>query len=431
MADISSKWDTYKRGTPLKARDLTEALEILTHEVQGQLESAGQIAFFIGDGLQRTLTDSLFALFTLESWSPSHLFRVAADAVSQSARLARLVLPGEAQIAWHELKNKVEVFSLVKNLASILDLPKDKFISLPDLVKKAYDIAPYGALWAVEGVGHFYAENYWTRHGQPQSLLSEANAPVPRKSLLMLHAGIGLCFADRLFGELTTESTSEEVRVALQRFLVICKDNSRPGYLGATIESLGIVTRDFYPDLFPVVAEQFRAIAPEHTGFFWHGVGRALYFSRQFFLPFVLSVWSDVNLEAITEAERLNAIAGLSWAFTLVNMRQPAIIEKALRRYAQDSPFAEAFSNGVCSSIIVRSDTTPAEPFVAAFYQYQPPSRENDIATTWERRVSIPAQTGVNSYFPVLSQHSAMDQVFRYQDLAQLTARLHNRLLSH
>jgi len=242
----------------------------------------------------------------------------------------------------------------------------------------------------------------------------------------MLHAGIGLCFADRLLGELTTESTPEEVRVALQQFLAVCKDNSRPGYLGATIESLGIVSRDFYPDLFPVVAEQFRTIAPEHIGFFWHGVGRALYFSRRLFLPFVLSAWSDVNVEATTEAERLNAMAGLSWAFTLVNMLQPAIIEKALQRYAQDSPFAEAFSNGVCSSIIVRSDTTPAEPFVAAFYQYQPPSRKSDIASAWEQRISIPAQTGVNAYFPVLSQYSALDQVFRYQDLAQLTAQLHN-----
>src|ERR1041385_8812323 len=46
-----------------KARDLTELFEILTHEAQGQLGPAIQMAFFIGDGLQRAATDALFNAF--------------------------------------------------------------------------------------------------------------------------------------------------------------------------------------------------------------------------------------------------------------------------------------------------------------------------------------------------------------------------------
>ena len=112
----------------------------------------------------------------------------------------------------------------------------------------------------MEGTGHYYADEYWKKYGEPHGLLSEENAPVPVKSLTMLHAGLGLSVADRLLGTLTTESTPPEVRAALQLFVTQCKNNSRKGYSGAAIESLGLVSRDFYPDLLKIVSEQFRMV---------------------------------------------------------------------------------------------------------------------------------------------------------------------------
>jgi hypothetical protein len=415
-----------KRNISQRARDLAEAFEVLTHEAQGQLGPAIQMAFFIGDGLQRAATDTLFDVLKPQTWGPSHLLRAATGFASQSARLSRLLAPGEAHLAWQELKNKVEVFALVKNLASILELQKDKFIPLPELVGKAYELSPYSALWAVEGVGHYYAEEYWERYGQPHGLLGESNAPVPSKSLLMLHAGMGLYFADRLIGELTTESDPQKVRAALEQFVALCRENSRPGYSGAAIESLGIVTRDFYPDLFTIVNQQFRVAAPEYVDFFWHGIGRAIYFSRKFFLPLLFSMWNDVNVEASTEHERLAAIAGLAWAFTLVNMRQPAIVESAVQSYATETPLADAFANGVCSCVIMRSDTTPGEPFVSEFYEHRPSPQNCELATAWERRIFAPAHAGIETYYPVLQQHHALDQIFFYHDLAKFTAELKN-----
>lgn len=410
----------------MKARDLTEVLEILAHTAQGELGNVSQLAFFVGDGLQRAAADSVFDALRPQTWKPGNLAKLGWNFFNQTARLTRVIASGEAQLGWQELINKVEVFALVKNLSSVLDLPEREFVPLPDLVEKAYGRSSFEALWAVEGVGHYYADAYWTRKGTPQGLLAEENAAVPTKSLLMLHAGMGLCFADRLIGALTTESTRSEVRDALEHFVKLCVDNARPGYLGAAIESLGIVTRDFYPDMFRIVSQQFRIAAPEYTGFYWHGIGRAIYFSRKFFLPHLFAMWKDVNVEAETEAERLSVRAGLTWAFTLVNMRHPAIIELAVASYAKSPSLARAFSNGVSSCVVMRSDTTPGEAFVSTFYEHRPSLEARDIVSAWDQLILEPALASVYTYHPVLNQHHALDQVFRYQDLAGLVEQLQN-----
>jgi hypothetical protein len=410
-----------------RARDLTAAMEVVCHQVQSHLGSGTQAAFFFGDGLQRTLTDGIFDALQPRTWSPRNLSKLGSQFVDQSVRLSQLLTPKNAHLAWQELLNKVEVFRLVRNLSSILKLSDGDSSSLAELVQKAYSRSPFEALWAVEGVGHYYADEYWKRLGPPRGLLLEANPALPTKSLLMLHAGMGLCFADRLIGNLTTESTPSEVRDALEQFVRLCRENSRPGYLGAAIESLGIVTRDFYPDLFRPITAQFRFVASEFTGYYWHGIGRAIYFSRKFFLPRLFSMWSDVNHEATSESARQGVMAGLSWAFTLVNMRQPDIVESALRSYSDNSSRGEAFSNGVCSCIIMRTDTTPEEPFVSAFYRHRPSPRSSELTSIWEQRISEPAIIGIDAYYPVLCRQHALDQVFRHQDLGELVKHLQAR----
>jgi hypothetical protein len=425
MANVSHNSTVPPNGdVSPSARHLTAAFEILAHRIQSQLGSRGQTAFFIGDGLQRALTDGLIDALRPQTWSPGNLSRLGSQLFNQSARLSRLLAPKQARLVWQELTNKAEVFALVRNLSSILNLPEGKFFPLTDLVQKAYARSPFEALWAVEGVGHYYADEYWKRQGPPIGLLADVDLPIPAKSLLMLHAGMGLCFADRLIGNLTTESTPGEVRDALERFVMLCRDNSRQGYLGAAIESLGIATRDFYPDLFKPVTRQFRFVAPEFTGFYWHGIGRAIYFSRKFFIPRLFSMWSDVDHEAATEPDRLSVLAGLTWAFTLVNMRHPEIVETALQSHDNDSWLGKAFSNGICSCFVMRTDTTPDEPFVLAFYRHRPPMQTSDLSSAREHRISGPASAGVDDYYPVLSQHSALDEVFRHQNLGELVERL-------
>jgi len=406
-------------GATTGAHSLIEALDTLTHQAHSELGNVTEPIFFVGDGLQRATVNGFFDLLHPQTWNPSNVLRLSWSAVQQTIQLSRLLLPNQANLAWQEFRNKLEIFVLVKNLASILGL-SGRFMPLPSLVERAYTVSPFAVLWAVEGLGHYYADIYWEQRGIPQGLLSEDQAPVPMKSLLMLHAGIGLSFADRLLGGLASDASSELVRSTVEYFLTLCRNNSRKGYLGAAVESLGLVTRDFYPELLARVDQQLQQVGPEFRGYFWHGVGRALYFSREYFIPVLHTVWSGVDREASSAPDRLNALAGLSWAVTLVNMRQPAIMENVVRSYIAHSECAEGFTNGVISSIIMRQDTTPDAPFTAEFWKYQPNTGNQQLAMTWERRITKPAMAALDRYYPVLRRNEALDQVFHYQNLEAL-----------
>jgi hypothetical protein len=401
---------------------LTETLDRLTHQAHSELDNVAETLFFIGDGLQRAGIDGCFNLLTPQRWKPENLLSLGREAVRWSIQLSKLLSPDQAQLAWQELRNKLEVFILVKNLPAILRLPSDRFVPLPELLEKSYSVSPFASLWAVEGLGHYYADIYWQHKGVPRGLLLEENAPVPEKSLLMLHAGMGLAFADRMLGTLTSQASPKEVRSALEDFLFLCRTNARAGYLGAAIESLGLVTRDFYPDLLSRVEQQLIQIGAEFLGNFWHGVGRALYFSREYFLPFLRTVWSGIDRETTSARDRLSATAGLSWAVTLVNMRQPSTMESILRSYIEHSDLTAGFTNGAVSAILVRADCTPDASFTSSFVDHRP--NDQELLAEWELLITGPSRRALDIYYPILKQQGALDQVFRYQDLPALVSSL-------
>jgi hypothetical protein len=398
----------------------TQILDAVTRASEKQLGDVGKTVFFLGDGLQRATVDGLSSLLSPRTWNPTNMLRMSWDAARQSRELSRFLIPGDvSRLAWQEVRNKLEVFILVRSLPTVLGLPAGEFVPLPDLVKKAYSLSAFQALWAVEGVGHYYADTYWERNGAPHGLLQPEQAgPVPDKSLLMLHAGIGLAFADRLLNTVTPQSSAREIRSVLEQFVGLCRNNSRPGYLGAAVESLGLVARDFYPEIVPAVNQHLQEVSPQFAGFFWHGVGRALYFSRAYFLPILRTAWGSIDREAGHGLGRTNVMAGLAWAVTLVNMRQPMIMENVLRSYIEQSSLADAFTNGVASSILMRQDTTPDEPFVWAFHEHRPADRT--LAALWSKRIAGPVSEALHKYYPLLKQHHRLEEIFHYQLAAQV-----------
>jgi len=407
---------------------LTSMLDILTKETTNQLGATGQTIFFLGDGIQQAAANCVFSLVNPLTWTPANIARITGIVGRQAIRTSELFLsPGTAQLAWQELRNKFEIVSLVQNINSTLGIRENAFVPLPVLVEKCYSLSPFQALWAVEGIGQYYTESYWKFYGPPQGLLLATNAPVPEKSLLMLHAGMGKFFANYLLGigtlTLTPQSPASQFRAVVERFVTLAQANTRPGCLGPVIESLGLVTRDFYPEMVGSVHQQLLCVAPELNGYFWHGVGRALYFSRRYLLPALSTVWAGIDSEVRGCPDRLNAMAGLAWAVVLLNMRQPQILEEALRTFVRNSPLQEGFANGVASSIIMRHDTTPDDPLlVSNFCQYRPSNPQT--ADLWSRLVAQPCTAALNDYYPALRQHGALGDVFRFQDLAALVARL-------
>jgi len=326
---------------------------------------------------------------------------------------------GDAGLAWQEFKDKLQVFFWVRKVQSLLQLPPEgTYVPLSDLVARAYALDPFPALWAVEGAGHYYGDSFWGRGEDPRDLLTDARASaVPDKSMTMLHAGIGLSFAQHLLADITPQSPGPEIWGTLRRFIRLCLENSRPGYVGAAFESLGLVARDFHPrELVPVLDRQLALIDEEVLAYFWHGVGRAIYFSPTYFLPFGRSPWRAVEMvhgEAPHELGRLNAMAGLAWAMTLVNMRRPQVMEAVVRQHAGEFAREDAFSYGVAASIAMRYDTTPGQDFIARFCLYQP--SDPGVAAAWEVLVRRPCMDALQRVYPALKETGRLGKLFRYQ----------------
>ena len=305
---------------------------------------------------------------------------------------------------------------LVENAASRLRISPIDRAPLPELVERAYGLGPFLALWAVEGLGHVYGENALGKTAYPCGLLTSPVAESVRPgSLLMLHAGIGLAFAQHLLEKVTPATALQPV---ISEFVTLCQENSLPGYVGAAYESLGLVTRSFHELMVPWVDRALRQSFPELVGYFWHGAGRATYFLPRYFIP--SRDFDVLGLAAFApdQTARLNVISGLAWAFTLVNMRQPAIMLTLLSRQCDTMRRNPAFGNGFRSSIIMRHDTTPGSEIINLFCKATSSVRDNQSSAA--SFIGNACLEALDRVYPVLLRSKQLGKVFQFEDLDAL-----------
>jgi hypothetical protein len=312
-------------------------------------------------------------------------------------------------------------------VSRLLHIPADdRQFNLRRLIAEAYALGAYPDLWAVEGLGHDYAMTFWHRGRPIRGILTDVDPELlPAKSLTMMHAGLGLAFAEQLLNTVTPYDTPEAIRATLLDFVTLVDDNSRRGYEGAAYESLGLVTRFQHSQMVGVVGARLSEVAPRALSYFWHGVGRALYFLPLYFVPGLLSPWLAVEREAPYESAYLNMTAGLAWAMTIVNVRQPEIMENFLRTQGERASRTHAFANGLMSSLIMGVDITPGDTYIVQFLEYRPEASDGRQAELWERLVREPGREAVYRVHPVLQKHERLGEVFHYHpSLADLAARL-------
>ena len=171
----------------------TAAFDAITSVTEDQLDHPIKLTFRVGDQVQREIVDFIYSALTLEAFTPRFMTRTALDVAQKSAEVFRLLLPGQdSRAAWQEFKNKLETFSLFEHVDSRLNIPSDQNLSLPKLVEGAYLLEPYLAVWATEGLGHYYAERMWEQDGPPTNLLKDAQAgSLSPQSMIALHTGMG------------------------------------------------------------------------------------------------------------------------------------------------------------------------------------------------------------------------------------------------
>jgi len=348
-------------------------------------------------------------------------------------RTASLFIPGRnSEIAWQNAKNNAEIMRLVANTGGILPASGAE-VSLPELVERAYEQGTFPALWIVEGLGHYYGDTFYQKNKEPKNLLTDSDLDaLPDKSLTMLHAGIGLSFAKENLQNLTPNSPASEIQETVRKIVTLCENSSRPGYTGAAIESLGLVSRSFHDfPMIKLIDEALAAIGRKDLlGYLWHGAGRAVYFSLPDFIPGLTTPWRAVEM-CRTEPPHLlgrnNMFAGFAWAVTLVNMPTPLIMETVLKYHGEqletEYEDGKAFANGVASSVLMRYDTSPNDPNLTPFWNHRPARSNSKLNGLWERLVKTPIERSLANY-QLLKKKNCLEELFHYQDLEVLAERL-------
>lgn len=405
------------------------AFSSITRAIERQFTKPIGEVFRTGDQLQRGMLDLMWTAPALDAFTPKSIMKAALDAMQQSAQTFTVLVHGrESRVIWQELKNKLQAFELFEHVESALRLPARAQITLAELVKRAGALNPYLGLWAMEGVGHYYAERYWERSGTPRKLLAGTEGPaLARSALVPLHAGVGLSLASRLLQRIKPKGPPAEVQGVTRHFRMLCEDNSRKGYAGVAFEALGVVTRTLFPHLVPTIHRYLSVMGGALTDFFWHGVGRGIYFAPTNFLPWCSAPWRALGMsqqEPPNESGRLNATAGLAFALTLVNIQQPEVLETFLARHGEDLSKNDAFSSGVSSALMIWRYWTQEDAHFAAFREHQPCPCVPEVAALWRSQVKRPYEDALQHRYTLLAEHDRAEEMFRYVALPESAGRL-------
>jgi hypothetical protein len=256
----------------------------------------------------------------------------------------------------------------------------------------------------------------------PRELLtSGVGLNQPDEARLMLRSGMGLAFAKEIIRTITPWSSNAEFERALSRFIELCRENSQKGYVGAALQSLGLVTQTWHKQMVEPVSKHLQKIDPLACEFFWRAAGGAMYFSPLNWLP-GWSPYFTAETEPADRSAKQNARAGVAWPFTIVNLRQPGIMANFLQRKSNEIKDKDAWLNGVLSALIMASESVPGHYYVAKFCEYQPSGEAG--RGPWNEYIGSDLMARVDTYRETLKKNHRLDEIFRYQNLADLVASL-------
>jgi hypothetical protein len=388
------------------------------------------VAFIAGEEYQSKVVNFAFDLFSPSTTlNPGYWFKLGDHLLTQGLLAADATIGPQESLFTKQAKNTRYIFTLVRNNPEKLGIPKTGEVDLTVFMPKAYGIGDFENIWSVEGLGHVYCQRVWRDQWNCSEdahdiLHSGQAAHIPAKSLTMMHAGLGLAIAESLMKQLTPDSSTKEVERVLKVFIKLCKNNSRPGYVGCALESLGLVTRCFNFPMTDLVQTVLADVDHDAWEFFYRGAGRALYFSPGHMVQPLYSPWIAAEQEAPNDRAYNILKAGITWPTNIVNMREPEIFEDVIRRYGPAEEKHGTILHGVGASTTMAMDITPHHPVVMDYLKYEPKSPDAKVRRLWNKLVHEPVYKAVHRYQPVLRAHNMMDQVFRLQDLDALVDKL-------
>lgn len=377
-------------------------------------------AFQFSDKAQSALIDLASDAVTLKVLRPSYLWNAVSDLVQGSTDAFETVASSTSRrLLREQFGNTFDVIGFVNHVDAPSELSSDGTYPIDEQIEKCYARGEYPALWLIEGLGERYAKAYMDTGAALNGLLSAGKgASLPEKTQLMMHAGAGIEFAKHSIGHLTPCSSEAEIDDALKTFLRLCEDNCQERYIGAALESLGLVTRTWYIQMVSLIYDRLALLHVPASEFFWRGAGRAMYFSPMYMLP-GFSPWHAADHEPPNETARRNARAGVAWAFTIVNIRQPEITANFLKNHSSEISGNDAFTDGAYSTLIMAGEMVPGHRFVTGYCRYQPDRNDTEAVDAWNKYVGSDCEARVNYYRQTLKTHDKLGEVFRYHSLPE------------
>src|SRR6266571_4686427 len=374
-----------------------------TKETAEKFGDPAAVAFIAGDEYQSKALGFVFDLFSASSLSPAYWSKIVGRLASQGKMAVEAL--GDQTLFAKQAKNTSYIFALVRNNPEKLGIPKSGAFDLAHFMDKAYGIGDFENIWSVEGLGHVYSQRTWSGREDAEGILIEGQAAhMPEKSLTMMHAGLGLCLAESLMKQLTPDSSVSETERVLKTFIKLCKNNSRQGYVGCALESLGLVTRCFNYPMVDLVQRVLADVDETAWEFFWRGAGRALYFSPGHMVQPLFSPWIAAEQEAPNDRAHKILRAGITWPTNIVNMRQPEIFEDLIKRRGSMEENEGTIRHGVAASTTMAMDITPNHPVVKSYLEYKPKSSDPKVIALWDKLVHEPVYRAVNRYQPILKK---------------------------
>jgi hypothetical protein len=327
-----------------------------------------------------------------------------------SAALRGATAAGGEPAGLCELGNKLEVFELFQYTLAAVGASGGASLPLAEAVRRAAARGRFASVWITEGVGHALAEAAWRGPRPPRGLLSSlAAGAIPAEAWIPLHTGMGLSLAGRVL-----RAPPSKLRDALRQLFELCVDNALPGYARAAFEGLGFAARNLHSRSVPAIGRELAHAAPGLESYFWHGVGRGLYFSPAHAAPGSTGAALAAALCEPPHGEgRRNAVAGLAWAVTLVNLRQPEILAAFLARQARRPapPAASALADGIAAAAAVWCDAAgPGDGHLSALLGHRPGDPET--GELWRRLVVEPCREAIRRQ-PGLRRSRGLEALFR------------------
>ena len=320
------------------------------------------------------------------------------------AALERVARAGERRLEdrearWRELVNKVRAFADFRSAAD------------PDaaaLPPGAGETEVFADLWRREGLGFL--------RGREAAAGGAVVDELPARERLPHHTGLGLGLATHHLERLPARPAAAAARGAVDDFLEAARRLSRPGWEGAVVEALGLTVWLTRPDLLQWVDERLAERSARARQFFWHGLGRGLYFDLGEMAPRPGAEWwaAERALELPPdESTRRNCLAGVAWAATLVNFLDPDVVAARLGSPAL-ARGGDSAANGIASVGLLWLCSVGEGPSFDRLREFRP-GPEVGSEELWRRHVAEPLGVAVDRVYPLLVEPERIEELFRYR----------------